>query len=204
MNTPQTSTDHAFVARRTHAYLVGLALLVTAAPVSAQSFADVQAKVAAGDYREARVLASSLTHPLERARALVWVDYGARDYDGAWREACVGLATAPTDPWLAERRAAAALAARSGAQAMEAVEALGALVHALPADDPARQSLEPNVQSYRALAEELVRAANAGDAARQRARWTALAWLAGAVLVVGWALRTPRQRISSKPDPSRA
>ncbi|MCK6446240.1 MAG: hypothetical protein L6Q99_07605 [Planctomycetes bacterium] len=203
MNTQPPSTDRARVEWRTRVFVAGFALCGTAAPLCAQSFADVRTSVAAGDYRAARELALSLADPLERARALVWVDYGARDYDGAWREAGGGLASAPRDPWLAERRAAAALAGRSGVRAAEAVEELAALVRELPADDPTRADLEANVETYRGLADALVRTATAGAAARDRARWTALGLLAGAVLLVGWALRAPRQRISSRPEPSR-
>lgn len=203
MSTLTRSSDRMRVAACSRVAAALIVLHCAIAPARAQSFADVQATAGSGDYAAARELARSLADPAERARALVWLDYGARDYEGAWREAVAGLAITPGDTWLAERRAAAALASRSGSHAAAAVEDLSKLVHSLPADDPTRVDLAAVVANYRTLADELVRAANAGRTARERARWTALGVLASAVVLVGWALRAPGQRISNKPEPSR-
>jgi hypothetical protein len=91
-----------------------LAAAVFAGLARAQSFHDVQACVERGDFTAAREAAEGLADPLERARALVWVDYGARDWVGALREARLGSDRFPHDAWLAERAAAAALSLQIG------------------------------------------------------------------------------------------
>ncbi|MBI5431948.1 MAG: hypothetical protein HZA52_03850 [Planctomycetes bacterium] len=164
-----------------------VAFALATAPADAQDFGEVQAAVEAGDYAAARTLAERVAEPIESARALVWVDYGARDYVGAALAARAGLELAPEDAWLAERAAAAALAQRDGDAAATALEALDRAVRALPA--PERGVWKTSADLYRRTADELVALERSGARARTLARTTVLALLGAAVLAVGWGLR---------------
>ncbi|MCE9594981.1 MAG: hypothetical protein K8S98_12400 [Planctomycetes bacterium] len=171
-----------------------LVCVVSATSSFAQSFVDVQAAAEAGDFSRARDTATRIVDLGERARSLVWIDYGARDYASAVAEARTGLAATPSDPWLAERAVAAALALRDGRAATRGLDDFERVIARATPDTAELADWRATASDYRARARELTVLEDAADVALNRSRWTVIVLLVAAS-VSGWlCLRGGEQR----------
>jgi len=140
-----------------------------------------------GEGRPAAALlaAGRSQEPVERARAELFVYHRAGALDDALAAGLRALAEEPSDPWTLEETAYVALSLGDGALASSLLERLR--------PQQAGEALERTAW----MGEEAARLEGlrvAEGAALERARLVALAALAGALLLGGFAARLPRPR----------
>jgi predicted Zn-dependent protease len=185
--------------RRTIERVGALAALCVAAASPARALqtggdtlADIQRAAAEGEFARAMDIVRAESDPLTALRAEVWVEYRARDFEGACAAAERGLALLPGDLWLAERATASALWMRNPELATRCLTRFSkSLISAEPAQ---REAFEGAMSRASAATAELVASDGHARAAKSRARACALSVL-GAVLVlltfIGLGLRKP-------------
>lgn len=144
-------------------------------------------RVREGDLVAAWSAAETVSDPLARAQARVYVRQHAGDLEGALREAAEGSTAHPSDPWLAERTLSIAL---SLSRLRAAEVALARLETALA--DPGlsqRDAFLAALPPARARVAELALAARARDEAEDRARFVVIGLGAGLLFALVWLAR---------------
>ncbi len=155
-----------------------VALAVANSAHAQSNFAAVQKAAENGDYAAAERLAETIVAPRDRAQALVWLHYAARDYAGALDLAERGLEASGEDLWLEERAAAAAISLADAERAPRATERLARTLASSRPADADRAKWDATLLEYRTRAKELSRVADESAGALLRSRGVAVAILA--------------------------
>lgn len=160
-------------------------------PIGAQdTFQDVRQAAERGEFAAAAARIERESDPVAAARARVWLEFRARDFDGAQASAEAGLRIEPRDAWLAERALACSLWRRDVHEGRAQLARLESVLSTLPEEQ--RLPFQEAVNSARSELDSLGGVLRRVEVARSRAQ-TALAaagLLLGLLLVTaGWSRR---------------